>query len=93
MSDAQARAVCYEKPIAALESARSLTPQDRDVLVKLGLAYDAVGRHSEAEWMFYDAKQWDPKSIYLDEIYKYHLSRWRAAGSPTEAEQSSRQKQ
>jgi O-antigen ligase len=93
MSDAQARAVCYQKPIAALESARSLTPQDRDVLVKLGLAYDAVGRHSEAEWMFYDAKQWDPKSIYLDEIYKYHLSRWRAAGSPTEAEQSSRQKQ
>ncbi|MEY2542752.1 MAG: hypothetical protein QOE81_213 [Verrucomicrobiota bacterium] len=93
MSDAQPRAVCYQNPIAALEIARSLTPQDRDLLVKLGFAYDAVGRHSEAEWMFYDAKQWDPKSIYLEEIYKYHLSRWRASGSPTAPEQPPAQKQ
>ena len=81
MSDPQARATCYQEPIAALEQARALTPQDRNVLVKLGLAYDGVGRHSEAEWMFDQAKQWDPKSIYLNEIYKYHLSRWQAAGT------------
>jgi O-antigen ligase len=92
MSDEHARAVCYQNPIAALETARALTPQDRNLLVKLGLAYDVVGRHSEAEWMYYDAKQWDPKSIYLNEIYKYHLSRWMSP-APTAAEQSETQKQ
>ncbi len=84
MSDPQARAACYQDPIAALEKARALTPQDRNLLVKLGLAYDGVGRHPEAEWMFYDAKQWDPKSIYLNEVYKYHLSRWQAAGTQSQ---------
>jgi O-antigen ligase len=85
MSDPQARSACYQEPIAALEQAWALTPQDRNVLVKLGLAYDGVGRHSEAEWMFYDAKQWDPKSIYLNEIYKYHLSQWQAAGAQSQS--------
>jgi O-antigen ligase len=93
MSDDHARVACYQNPIAALEKARALTPQDRNLLVKLGLAYDVVGRHAEAEWMFYDAKQWDPKSIYLEEIYKYHLSRWRTSQSLPAVEQSSTQKQ
>lgn len=79
ISGTDARAHCYEQPITTLEQARALAPQDRTFLVPLALAYDELGRFSEAEWLFYEARHWDPKSIYLAEVYKYHLSRWRKA--------------
>jgi hypothetical protein len=43
------------------------------------LTYDELARFAEAEWIFYEARRWDPRSIYLDEIYRYHLYRWRTA--------------
>jgi hypothetical protein len=45
----------------------------------LALTYDELGRFAEAEWIFYEARHSDPKSIYLNEVYKYHLSRCRTA--------------
>jgi hypothetical protein len=56
------------------------------------LTYDELGRFAEAEWIFYEARQWDPRSIYLNEIYKYHLSRWQTPQSSTAAEQPPAQK-
>ena len=87
------RASCYEDALPALIKARELAPPDRSFLVPLAATYDALDRFAEAEWIFYEARQWDPRSIYLNEIYKYHLSRWRTPQSPTAAEQSPAQKQ
>jgi len=82
ISDPQNRVQCYQAPLDALEKARALAPEDRAILVQLALAYDAVGRYPEAEWVFYEARKWDPRSIYLNEVYKFHLSQWRAKWKP-----------
>jgi O-antigen ligase len=89
ISDLQERRSCYENAVQALEKARSLAPQDRTFLVPLALTYDELGRFAEAEWIFYEAGRWDPRSTYLNEIYRYHLSRWRGAqgSQSTENEQ------
>ena len=85
------RASCYEEALSALAKARELAPSDRSFLVPLAATYDALDRFAEAEWIFYEARQWDPRSIYLTEIYKYHLFRW--AQSAAVAEQPPEQKQ
>ena len=77
LSDLQARVQCYAEPVTLLEKARALAPTDRNVLVQLALGYDAVHRYPEAERIFYEAKKSDPKSVYLDQIYKSHLTLWR----------------
>ncbi|MEY2480794.1 MAG: hypothetical protein QOI04_1721 [Verrucomicrobiota bacterium] len=78
--DATARAACYEKGIELFEKARELAPQDRTFLVPLAFTYDLVGRFAEAEWIYYEARRWDPRSTYLDESYKYHLIQWERNG-------------
>jgi len=92
ISASPARISYYEDALSALEKARELAPPDRNVLAPLALTYDELGRFIEAEWIFYEAQHWDPKSIYLNEIYKYHLSRWRAP-QPAAAGQAPEQKQ
>ena len=87
------RAACYEDALTALTKARELAPADRSFLIPLAATYDALDRFPEAEWIFYDARRWDPRSIYLDEIYKYHVFRWREAGSAAVREQSPAEKQ
>ena len=86
------RASCYTDALSALAKARELAPADRSFLVPLAATYDALDRFAEAEWIFYEARQWDPRSIYLNEIYKYHLFRW-AAQPATLAEQPAERKQ
>ena len=81
------QASCYEDALSALTRAHELAPPDRSFLVPLAATYDALDRFAEAEWIFYEAGQWDPKSIYLNEIYKYHLFRWQTPQSSTPAEQ------
>jgi predicted Zn-dependent protease len=93
LPDAGERATCYEDALSALSKARELAPSDRTFLVPLAATYDALDRFAEAEWIFYEARRWDPRSIYLNEIYKYHLYRWRASQSSPAAEQSPMQKQ
>jgi O-antigen ligase len=93
LPNAGERASCYEDPLAALIKARNLAPADRTFLVPLAATYDALDRFAEAEWIFYEARRWDPKSIYLTEIYKYHLVRWRESQSATASEQPPTQKQ
>ena len=92
LSNSGERASCYRDALSALEKARELAPADRNFLVPLALTYDGLGRFAEAEWIFYEARRWDPRSIYLNEIYKYHLSRWKAP-SPTAVEEPAAPKQ
>lgn len=85
---------CYEEALTALQKARDLAPSDRTFLVPLALTYDGLGRFAEAEWIYDEARRWDPKSIYLDEFYKYHLSRWQNPRPPmenTDSEQTEKQ--
>ena len=79
---------CYEEGLATLQKARDLAPADRTFLVPLALTYDGLGRYSEAEWIFSEARHWDPKSIYLNEVYKYHLSRWQRSAHAEENAES-----
>ncbi|PYK30336.1 MAG: hypothetical protein DME57_07210 [Verrucomicrobia bacterium] len=76
-ADTSGRAACYEDALSALQKARDLSPSDKTFLVPLALTYDNLGRFAEAEWIYDEARYWDPKSIYLNEFYKYHLSRWQ----------------
>jgi Flp pilus assembly protein TadD len=92
LAGAGERTSCYEDALSAQTKARDLAQSDRTFLVPLAATYDALDRFAEAEWIFYEARQWDPKSIYLNEIYKYHLSKWTSP-APTAAEQSETQKQ
>ena len=78
ITNRESQRVCNEDAIDVLDKARRLEPEDSTLLLKLALAYDDLGRFAEGEWFFYEARHWDPKSIYLDEVYKYHLSRWRS---------------
>ena len=87
-ADDQARTACYDEAIDALTKARQLAPQDRSILLQLALSYDSIGRFTEGEWLFDEARYWDPKSIYLNEVYKYHLSRWRSGPKKAEPDQS-----
>jgi len=76
-ADTSAKNACYEDALKALQKARELAPADRTFLVPLALTYEGMGRYAEAEWIFDEARHWDPRSIYLDEVYKYHLWRWK----------------
>jgi O-antigen ligase len=82
--ETSAKAACFEDALSALQKARSLAPSDRTFLVPLAMTYDKLGRFAEAEWIYSEARYWDPKSIYLDEVYKYHLYRWQNPPSPAE---------
>jgi hypothetical protein len=77
LSEASDRRACYEDALTALQNAHELAPFDRTFQVPLALTYDGLERFAEAEWIFAEARHWDPKSVYLNEIYKFHLSRWR----------------
>ena len=88
ISDPSARSACFTDALTALTKANELAPADRTFQVPLASTYDALGRFAEAEWIYYEARQWDPRSIYLDEFYKYHLSRWQSAGTIAAPEQA-----
>jgi tetratricopeptide (TPR) repeat protein len=79
LADFAARVSCYERPIENLNKARRLAPQDTTFTLQLAFTYDLMERFAEAEWMFYEARRWDPRSIYLKEAYDVHLSVWGAA--------------
>ena len=87
-SDPQTRTSFYLAAIEALTKQRALAPQDKVPAVDLGFAYDELGRFPEAEWMFEQALQLDPKSTSTRGYYQAHLKSWRAgktasgSGSP-----------
>jgi O-antigen ligase len=68
---------------AALEAfwkAREIAPRDEIFAIDLGLAYDALERFTEAEWMYQEALILDPKSKSTQDYYRAHIQRWRSSG-------------
>ncbi|MGI8956481.1 MAG: O-antigen ligase family protein [Chthoniobacterales bacterium] len=66
----------YESALNPLQRALALAPHDETFLIALGRVYDALGRFPEAEWMFGQARLWDPRSKVTQDSYKAHLALW-----------------
>jgi hypothetical protein len=49
--------------------------------IELGSVYDALGRFTEAEWIWDEALALDPRSTSLKSAYEAHLKQWRNAGT------------
>jgi O-antigen ligase len=71
----------YRRALEPFENGRRLAPRDEGFALELGYAYDALGRFTEAEWMYNEALRLDPKSISTKGYYEKHLQRWRESGS------------
>ena len=84
MEDPAAAASFRTEAIRALEKARTLAPQDVIYALELASVLDSAERFAEAEWVFYDALQLDPKSISLRRYYERHLELWRGLIAPKE---------
>ncbi len=66
--------------IAALQTARTIAPQDEVYALALANAFDSAQRFEEAEWAYYDALQLDPKSSSVRRYYELHLKAWTESG-------------
>lgn len=66
----------YEAALNPFQRALALAPHDETFLIALGRVYDALGRFPEAEWMFGQARAWDPRSKVTQDSYKAHLALW-----------------
>jgi Flp pilus assembly protein TadD len=80
-----ARASFYRAALEPLARARTLAPNDETFLIALGRVYDSLGRFAEAEWMFGQARDWDPRSEVVQKSYAAHLSLWRGESDNDEA--------
>jgi tetratricopeptide (TPR) repeat protein len=67
----------YEAALGAFDKARKLAPLDGFYALDMAYAYDAMGRFSEAEWMYGVARSRDPRSVMMSELYQTHLETWK----------------
>jgi O-antigen ligase len=81
IGDPIARESFYQSAFEALENGRAISPRDENFYLDLAYIYDALGRPTEAEWMFFEARALDPRSISVNEVYQGHLARWKESGS------------
>jgi len=70
----------YRRALEAFHKGWKLAPRDEDFPLQLGSTYDKLSRFKEAEWVYYEALQLDPNSIWARRYYDRHLDRWRSAG-------------
>ena len=84
MQDPVAAASFRNEAIRALGQARALAPQDEIYALELASALDAAERFEEAEGVFYETLQLDPKSISIRRYYEHHLELWRGPIAPKE---------
>ena len=85
MENPEAAASFHREAIIALTTARALAPQEETYALELAGALDAAKRFEEAEWVYYDALQLDPKSISVRRYYEGHLELWRRSGTQAES--------
>jgi tetratricopeptide (TPR) repeat protein len=74
----------YRAALAPFQRAWELAPNDETFQIALGRVYDALGRFSEAEWMFGQALAWDPRSSVAQKSYAAHLDLWTKGQRKTE---------
>jgi hypothetical protein len=72
-----ARDSFYAAALPAYESARRLAPMDETYLLELAFTLDSLSRYREAEWLFGEARGFDPKSQALQRYYEAHLENWK----------------
>lgn len=75
----------YRAALTAFDSARHLAPLNETYWLESAFTFDALNRFSEAEWMFDEARELDPKSRTVGQYYEAHLERWRNSNFTTEA--------
>lgn len=78
-SEPEKRSYLVALSIAAFEKGWGLARQDEVFPLELASIYDAVGRFSEAEWMYDEAIRLDPNFAPVRRSYEAHLERWRSA--------------
>ena len=66
----------HEQAIAAFEEAHRIAPLDGTYPLELAYAYDEVHRFPEAEAMYALARERDPLSASVQQLYQFHLERW-----------------
>lgn len=81
---AQARASFYQTALTSYEQARKLAPLDETYALELAFTLDALQRYDEAEWMYEQALDLDPKSISTRRYYEAHINRWQGSGTTTQ---------
>jgi O-antigen ligase len=79
-SSSQKRAFFFQVAMVAFEKGWALVPRDDTFPIELATLYDALGRFPEAEWMYDEAIQLDPKYPPTRERYQAHLEKWQQAG-------------
>jgi O-antigen ligase len=79
--DLRARHSFYSAGLQALDQARSLAPRDETFVLQLAFTYDALGRFTEAEWMYQEALALDPNSKHIQKCYRDHIQEWLSPGS------------
>jgi len=80
MRDLRARSSFDRSAAEAFWKARELSPRDEIFAIDLALAYDALGRFTEAEWLYGEALKLDPNSKSTHEYYQAHIQRWVSSG-------------
>ena len=80
MDDPRARDSFYRAALDDFLNARSLAPSDETFAIETGLTFDALSRFKEAEWMFFEARRLDPKSLATAAYYQAHLLQWKTGG-------------
>ncbi len=71
--------------IDAYQNGLKRLPHDHSLLIRLGQAYDRMGRYEEAEAAYKEALEWDPNLGAVHAYYAVHLQR---RGRTKEAEES-----
>ncbi|HEY2124699.1 MAG TPA: O-antigen ligase family protein [Chthoniobacterales bacterium] len=85
-TDARARASFQLAALPAYESALALAPADETYWLELAFTLDSLERFPEGEWMFYQARQLDPRSPAIRQYYEAHLNQWRGEKASSEIE-------
>jgi O-antigen ligase len=85
MEDERARRSFYGDAVKAFEQARAILPQEKLYAVELATALDAVGRFEDAERVFSEALQLDPRAVCLRKSYEGHLRLWAGTGTAADA--------
>ncbi|MGI9087526.1 MAG: O-antigen ligase family protein [Chthoniobacterales bacterium] len=84
MPNAEAANSFRDEAIRALETARTLAPQEEIYALELAGALDDGQRFAEAENVFEDALRLDPKSLSVRRYYQHHLELWAGPAHPKE---------
>jgi hypothetical protein len=73
------RTALYGRALEAFETARRLAPLDETYPLELAYVYDQLGRFEEGEKMYALARERDPRSDAIAQLYAAHREEWENA--------------